>query len=77
MKSMLVYDCELWRNEDIGRGLEREEVKRVAEDFVNSGHGGWEDSAKVSSISPVKPFNSLLRSSPSPFPRSRPRHGSR
>jgi ESCRT-II complex subunit VPS25 len=45
IKQLLVYDCELWRNEDIDRGLDRDEIKRVVDDFVKSGHGEWEDTA--------------------------------
>ncbi|GMH74599.1 hypothetical protein TrRE_jg6680 [Triparma retinervis] len=47
IKQLLVYDCELWRNEEIDRGLDREEIKSVVEDFVRSGHGEWEDAAKT------------------------------
>lgn len=43
IKTLVVHDCPLWKNADIGRELTREGIRAVMEDFVKSGHGEWED----------------------------------
>uniref|UniRef100_A0A7S2EJ37 ESCRT-II complex subunit VPS25 n=1 Tax=Trieres chinensis TaxID=1514140 RepID=A0A7S2EJ37_TRICV len=43
IKTLVVHDCPLWSNPEIGRKLGQEGVKAVMDDFVKSGHGEWED----------------------------------
>lgn len=45
---MKIYDCPLWKNPTIDRQLNPEEVLQVVEDFVQHGHGEWEDAKKTS-----------------------------
>lgn len=46
IKTLIVHECPLWKNEQIHRQLVfPNEVMTVMEDFVNSGHGEWEDPA--------------------------------
>lgn len=50
IKTLVVHDCELWRNDEIDRGLERDEIAAVLDDFVNSGHGEWVDKKLKTSL---------------------------
>ena len=34
LKTLVVHSSELWRNEEIDRGLDPEAIKAVTEDFV-------------------------------------------
>jgi ESCRT-II complex subunit VPS25 len=43
LKTLVVHDCQLWKNEDIGRELDAEGIHAVMADFIKSGHGEWED----------------------------------
>mmetsp|Transcript_6569 Transcript_6569/g.9575 ORF Transcript_6569/g.9575 Transcript_6569/m.9575 type:complete len:178 (-) Transcript_6569:194-727(-) len=43
IKTLVVHECPLWKNETIGRELNEAEVNAVMEDFCKSGHGEWED----------------------------------
>ena len=43
IKTLVLHECPLWKNETIGRELNREEIQIVMDDFVKSGHGEWED----------------------------------
>jgi len=45
IKTLVLHDCPLWRNDTIGRELSRRDVAAVADDFVDRGHGEWEDPA--------------------------------
>eukprot|EP01082_Thalassiosira_pseudonana_P007074 g6242.t1 g6242 contig22:53022-54157(+) len=43
IKRMVLHECPLWKNANIGRELNAEEILVVVDDFVKSGHGEWED----------------------------------
>eukprot|EP01082_Thalassiosira_pseudonana_P006765 g14945.t1 g14945 contig21:217758-218928(-) len=43
IKTMVLHECPLWKNANIGRELNAEEILVVVDDFVKSGHGEWED----------------------------------
>ena len=43
IKTLVLHECPLWRNDAIGRELTRDEIRIVVDDFVQSGHGEWED----------------------------------
>eukprot|EP00978_Attheya_sp_CCMP212_P003751 scaffold7955_cov47-Attheya_sp.AAC.1 len=43
IKTLVLHDCPLWTNPDIGRELNQEAIQAVMNDFVKSGHGEWED----------------------------------
>tara|TARA_B110000305_G_C19111181_1_gene479827 strand:- start:1 stop:720 length:720 start_codon:yes stop_codon:yes gene_type:complete len=45
IKTLILHDCPLWRNNDISRQLDRSAVDVVVADFVSSGYGEWEDEA--------------------------------
>mmetsp|Transcript_2632 Transcript_2632/g.3863 ORF Transcript_2632/g.3863 Transcript_2632/m.3863 type:complete len:176 (-) Transcript_2632:17-544(-) len=47
IKSLIVHDCPLWKNNAIGRELSHEDIKKVMIDFVKSGHGEWVDDANT------------------------------
>jgi ESCRT-II complex subunit VPS25 len=47
IKMLIVHDCPLWKNDDIGRELSQEGIKSVMNDFVKSGHGEWDDDTKT------------------------------
>lgn len=44
---MVVHDCVLWKNDDIGRRCNKETIDAIVENFVQSGHGEWEDATKT------------------------------
>ena len=43
IKTLVVHDCPLWSNPEIGRSLSPEDVKLVMKDFCQHGQGEWED----------------------------------
>jgi len=43
IKALVVHECPLWSNAEIGRQLSPENINQVMEDFVQSGHGEWQD----------------------------------
>lgn len=43
IKTLVVHDCPLWNNVEIGRSLSPEDIKVVLDNFCDSGHGEWED----------------------------------
>ena len=43
IKTLVVHDCPLWKNDAIGRRLSPEDIAVVMKDFCNSGHGEWQD----------------------------------
>lgn len=47
LKTLVVHDCPLWKNANIGRELSKEAIKNIMDDFVKSGHGEWEDETKT------------------------------
>lgn len=47
IKTLVVHDCPLWKNQDIQRELDRKGIESVMEDFVKSGHGEWENDTKT------------------------------
>ena len=40
---MVLHECPLWKNTNINRELNTEGIQIVMNDFVQSGHGEWED----------------------------------
>jgi len=47
IKTLVVHDCPLWKNEEVGRELSGEAIAAVVKDFIKSGHGEWEDDSKT------------------------------
>lgn len=47
IKTLVVHDCPLWKNEAINRKLNRDEINTVLEDFCAHGHGEWLDEGKT------------------------------
>lgn len=47
IKTLVVHDCPLWKNDDIGRELSQDSIIKVVSDFVSSGLGEWEDDTKT------------------------------
>ena len=43
IKTLVVHDCPLWKNDAIGRQLSPEDISIVMEEFCKSGHGEWQD----------------------------------
>ncbi|KAL3771196.1 hypothetical protein ACHAW5_008904 [Stephanodiscus triporus] len=43
IKTLVLHECPLWKNQSIGRELNQEGIRIVMDDFVRSGHGEWED----------------------------------
>uniref|UniRef100_A0A7S1Y122 ESCRT-II complex subunit VPS25 n=1 Tax=Grammatophora oceanica TaxID=210454 RepID=A0A7S1Y122_9STRA len=43
IKTLVVHDCPLWQNKAIGRSLSPSDVETIMNDFVESGHGEWDD----------------------------------
>lgn len=50
IKTMLVYDCPLWKNAAINRQLQPDEMRIVVEDFCSHGHGEWQDHGTKTSV---------------------------
>mmetsp|Transcript_18224 Transcript_18224/g.26587 ORF Transcript_18224/g.26587 Transcript_18224/m.26587 type:complete len:176 (+) Transcript_18224:119-646(+) len=47
IKTLVLHDCPVWKNSEIGRELSPADIKVVVNDFVESGHGEWEDDSKT------------------------------
>eukprot|EP00536_Pseudo-nitzschia_multiseries_P006788 jgi/Psemu1/324482/estExt_fgenesh1_pg.C_1490005 len=43
LKTLVVHECPLWKNESIGRKLDKDAVRTICQDLVASGHGEWLD----------------------------------
>ena len=43
IKTLIIHECPLWHNVAINRQLSTDEIHIVITDFVNSGHGEYED----------------------------------
>lgn len=43
IKTLVVHDCPLWKNESIGRRLSQDDIAVIMNDFCQSGHGEWHD----------------------------------
>ena len=43
IKTLVVHECPLWRNESIQRQLQPEGIQIVMDDFCNNGHAEWQD----------------------------------
>lgn len=43
IKTLVLHECPLWKNELIGREMNQEGIRAVMDDFVRNGHGEWED----------------------------------
>ena len=47
IKTLVVHDCPLWNNAKISRSLNNDDIAQVMKDFVESGHGEWQDSKQT------------------------------
>jgi ESCRT-II complex subunit VPS25 len=47
LKNLVVHECPLWKNDDIGRKLNKEAIDVIMQDLVDQGHGEWLDDAKT------------------------------
>jgi ESCRT-II complex subunit VPS25 len=47
LKTLVVHECPLWENDDIGRKLSKEAIAQVVQDLVDQGQGEWLDEAKT------------------------------
>lgn len=47
LKTLKLYECPLWSNDAIQRSLSNEEVKIVANNLVQNGHGEWIDESRT------------------------------
>lgn len=45
IKTLIVHECPLWKNENIDRLLQPEEIQLVIQSLVDHGHGEWEDTS--------------------------------
>jgi len=45
IKTLVVHECPLWINNNIGRQLSTEDIAFLMDDFCLSGHGEWQDEA--------------------------------
>lgn len=45
LKTLVVHECPLWRNDSIGRKLDTRGIMDVMDDVVAKGHGEWLDDA--------------------------------
>lgn len=43
IKTLVVHDCPLWKNNKIDRQLSKQDIEVVMNDFCSSGHGEWSD----------------------------------
>lgn len=55
IKTLVVHECPLWKNDNIQRRLQPDEIKTVMNDFCKSGHGEWMDEGTVARILWRKP----------------------
>jgi ESCRT-II complex subunit VPS25 len=47
LKTLVVHECPLWRNDAIGRRLDARAIAEVMDDVVARGHGEWIDEART------------------------------
>ena len=47
LKTLVVHECPLWKNDSIGRRLNAESIKVVMQSLVDNGNGEWLDDAKT------------------------------
>ena len=47
IRQLVVHDCPLWKNEAIPRQLSPKDIQIVMDDFVQHGHGEWQDANKT------------------------------
>ena len=47
IKTLVVHDCPLWSNVDMARSLSQDGIQTVMKDFIQSGHGEWQDDELV------------------------------
>lgn len=47
LKIMKVYDCPLWKNDNIHRQLKDDDIMIIVNDFCDHGHGEWQDDSKT------------------------------
>ena len=43
LKTLVVHECPLWSNDEIGRSLSNDDIKVVMNDLVQHGNGEWID----------------------------------
>jgi ESCRT-II complex subunit VPS25 len=43
LKTLVVHECPLWKNDDIGRALSKESIGIVMNNLVQQGYGEWLD----------------------------------
>ena len=43
LKTLVVHECKLWRNDEIGRSLSQDDIAIVMNDLVKQGYGEWLD----------------------------------
>jgi len=48
IKTLVVHDCPLWKNDAIGRSLSQEDIAIVMKELCKSGHGEWQDEKQTS-----------------------------
>eukprot|EP00531_Pseudo-nitzschia_arenysensis_P016201 CAMPEP_0116142244 /NCGR_PEP_ID=MMETSP0329-20121206/14806_1 /TAXON_ID=697910 /ORGANISM="Pseudo-nitzschia arenysensis, Strain B593" /LENGTH=176 /DNA_ID=CAMNT_0003637469 /DNA_START=271 /DNA_END=801 /DNA_ORIENTATION=- len=48
LKTLVVHECSLWKNDAIGRKLDKESIDIICKDLVASGHGEWLDEEMTS-----------------------------
>ena len=48
LKTLVVHECPLWKNDDIGRKLDKDSITIIVKDLVASGHGEWLDEEQTS-----------------------------
>jgi ESCRT-II complex subunit VPS25 len=47
LKTLVVHECPLWKNDKIGRRLGSDAIREVMQDLVDHGNGEWLDDAKT------------------------------
>lgn len=47
LKTLVVHECPLWKNSEIGRSLSQEGIAKVMEDLVAQGYGEWLDESRT------------------------------
>lgn len=43
LKTLVVHECKLWKNDNIGRSLSKEDIHVVVNDLIHHGYGEWLD----------------------------------
>jgi len=51
IKTLIVHDCPLWKNTNLGRELDSTDISIIMNDLIESGHGEWEDLTTSTSTS--------------------------